>query len=225
MPVAVPEKGSERFITTTLELIAEEGGSLGVNLRQISRRMGCAHTNVYNYFDSYQDLLWAAYRRALVAYAEFLIQDLSVELPPVEFLRRCITNLAAFPEEHPGLHRFISSDPIDMTVLPADILETVIAMKRWFSATVEAAAAPGIGANEAHSAADIVLAYIDGETLNLINGRVIPSEDLRGRIVSNALRLFDLLAGDGTRGLRDTSQRASSLPHPALILGPDTVPA
>lgn len=220
MPVAVPEKGSERFITTTLELIAEEGGSIDVNLRQISRRMGCAHTNVYNYFDSYQDLLWAAYQRALVIYGEYLIQGLSVEQAPSEYLRRCVTNLATFPEENPGLHRFISSDPIELADLPPAILETVVAMKCWFGATVEAAAVPETGPEEARVAADIVLAYIDGETLNLINGRVIPSEDLGGRIVGNALRLFDLLVADGLSSSRDSRRRRSRPPpDPTSIFG------
>jgi AcrR family transcriptional regulator len=210
---------SDRFVTTTLELIAEEGGSTGVNLRQISRRMGCGHTNAYNYFDSYADLLWAAFRRGLVVYGEYLIHDLSREQDPLEYLRRAITNLAAFPEENPGLYRFIGSDPIDLATTPGDILETVTAMKLWFEAVVKAAASPATKPASARRAADIVLAYIDGETLNLINGRVIPSEDLRGRVVANALRLFDLLAGDSAGTPGKSRRRTPTPPDPALVFG------
>ncbi len=39
---------AERLIEETLALIAERGGSQDVKLREVSRRVGCAHTNVYN---------------------------------------------------------------------------------------------------------------------------------------------------------------------------------
>lgn len=187
---------AERFVATTLELIDEEGGSHTVNLRQISRRMGCAHTNVYNYFSSYQELLWEAFRRGLDIYGEYLVQDLSTGLPPKEYLRRLIGNLAGFPEQRPGLYRFIGSDPIDLEQIPEDILSYVTGMKEWL-ASVFAAAAPGVSPAEARQAADIVLAYIDGETLNLINGREVPSDNLRSRIVGNATKLFECLTGAG----------------------------
>jgi AcrR family transcriptional regulator len=209
----------QRFIETTLALIAEEGGSLDVNLRQISRRMGCAHTNAYNYFESYGDLLWAAFRQALRNYGEGLIEGLDVTLPPAEYLRRCVANLAAFPRDNPGLYRFIGSDPIDLSTIPSDILEMVTAMKRWFVTVVEAAAGPRLASAEAREAADIVLAYIDGETLNLINGRAIPSEDLAGRILTNALRLFELLVRDARGAPGTAGRRPSTPPDPALIFG------
>lgn len=211
---------AERFVDTTLAMIAEQGGSLKVNLRQVSRRMGCAHTNAYNYFDDYGDLLWAAFRKALLIYADHLIHDLDVSLEPDDYVRRVITNLASFPEENPGLYRFIGSDPIDLGQIPGDILEDVAQMKRWLG-EVFAAAGPGLPADEARAASDIVLAYIDGETLNLINGRVIPSEDLRGRIVANAMRLFGLLVQE--RVAPDRRRRQPGLPVPGDILRPAAV--
>lgn len=184
---------AERFVATTLELVEEQGGSLSVNLRQISRRMGCAHTNVYNYFDTYQDLLWEAFRRGLDTYGEYLVHDLSTDLDAGEYLRRAIVNLATFPEKHPGLYRLIGSDPIDVTEIPDDILEYVTGMKEWLAAAFQAAGGSGLDGADAAQACDIVLSYIDGETLNLLNGREIPSEDLRGRIIGNAERLVALL--------------------------------
>ena len=209
----------ERFLEATLAAIAEEGGSLEVNLRGISRRVGCAHTNAYNYFDSYPDLLWAAFRRALRMYGEHLTRGLDMTMPPRTFLEALIANLASFPQQNPGLYRFIGSDPIEPSAIPPDVMDTVVAMKRWFSSAVAAASDPTVDPDEARTAADIVLAYIDGETLNLINGRAVPDEDLGGRIVANALRLFDLLAGRpaGVRGR--TSRSAADPPDPALIFG------
>jgi AcrR family transcriptional regulator len=210
----------EQLIEATLELIAEEGGSLAVNLRQVSRRVGCAHTNVYNYFDSYRDLQWAAFRRALRRYADHLIEGLDASMPAYEYLRRAVGNLASFPQQNPGLYRFIGSDPLDLDTIPADIMSTVTTMKRWLAATVEAAAGPGVSPADARHIADIVLAYIDGETLNLINGRSIPDEDLGGRVVANAMRLFELLVADASP--RRSSRSATGVPpDPASILGVD----
>ena len=210
---------AERFVETTLDLIAEEGGSLNVNLRQISRRLGFAHTNLYNYFDSYQELLWAAFREGLDIYAEHLIRDISGGMTPEDYVRQVLSNLASFPEEHTGLYRLIGSDPIDVDAIPEDILETVSHMKGWLIEVLSAASGSTLDSAEAATAADIVLAYIDGETLNLINGRVIPTEDLRGRIVSNAMRLFTLLAEDDGHGVAE----ASDLPDPRSIFLPDSV--
>ncbi len=211
--MSIPNKPTaERFVTTTLELIEEQGGSLSVNLRQISRRMGCAHTNVYNYFETYQDLLWEAFRRGLDAYGEYLVHDLSEDLDADEYLRRVIANLATFPEEHPGLYRLIGSDPIEVEEIPEDILEYVTGMKEWLATAFRAAGGPGLDEAEAAQACDIVLSYIDGETLNLLNGREIPSEDLRGRIIGNAEKLVALL----TKG---SGSNAGSLapPDPQMI--------
>ena len=52
-----------RFVEATPVLIAERGGSKGVNRREISKRIGCAHTNVFHYFARFEDLLWAPSRR------------------------------------------------------------------------------------------------------------------------------------------------------------------
>jgi AcrR family transcriptional regulator len=186
---------AERFVEATLELIAERGGSQDVNLRQIARRVGCAHTNAYNYFSSYDDLLWAAFRRGLRLYGEYLVHDLDDTIAPQEYLARLVTNLASYPEENQGLYRFIGSDPIDLETIPPDILVSVSRMKEWLFDVLEATYAPDLHPEEAMRISNIVLAYIDGETLNLINGRVVPGEDVRGRVVDNAMGLIRTLSG------------------------------
>ena len=183
---------ADRFVETTLELISESGGSLGVNLREIARRMGCAHTNVYNYYDSFDDLLWSAFRRVLDDYSDFWARDLDESLARDEYLRRLITNLVAYPQQHPGLYRFIGSDPISAGDFPDDILDTVVAMKQQLFAAFRNCA-PGTDVTVVDEACNIVYAYIDGETFNLINERVVPGEDVAGRTVGNAIRLFGLL--------------------------------
>lgn len=50
----------EHIIETTLSLIRDKNDLKGLNLREIARTLGCAHTNLYNYFPSFNALLWAA---------------------------------------------------------------------------------------------------------------------------------------------------------------------
>jgi AcrR family transcriptional regulator len=186
---------AERLIEATLELIAERGGSTRVNLREVARRVGCAHTNVYNHFAGYDDLLWAAFRRVLVLYGRAMSQGLDDACSPSEYYRRLVTNLAGFPQECPGLYRFIGSDPFGGSQIPPDVLETVAVMKQWMCDAFQASA-PGISADAAADTCYIVYAYLDGESFNLINERTVPGEDVEGRMVDNAVRLFALLTGD-----------------------------
>lgn len=48
----------EQIVDTALELMRDKSDLHGLNLREIARTLGCAHTNLYNYFPSYNDLLW-----------------------------------------------------------------------------------------------------------------------------------------------------------------------
>jgi AcrR family transcriptional regulator len=209
---------ADRFVETTLDLITEEGGAGPVNLRQVSRRMGCAHTNLYNYFPGFQDLLWAAFRRTLSIYGAWLTQELDDSLEPQEYLRRVLVNLASFPQTHPGLYRFIASDRLPMSEIPEDILDTVSRMKQWLSETLRAVSGSELDPEEAAAIADMVLAYVDGETLNLINERVVPGEDVHSRIVGNALRIYRLLVLDATDGRPSTDRLGPPPSYPRLEL-------
>jgi len=201
-----------------IALIADSGGSQDVNLRQISRRIGCAHTNAYNYFASYEDLRWAAFRRALRIYGEYLVHNLDNSLTPSDYIGRLITNLATYPEENQGLYRFIASDPIDIGAIPEDILISVAAMKAWLFDVMGVTHAPYSEPAETERVANIVLAYIDGETLNLINGRVVPGEDVKGRVVENAMRLIDELGAPVTNAQTTTDRDTRQVSYPVLDL-------
>lgn len=48
----------EQIVETALGLMRDKTDLRGLNLREIARTLGCAHTNLYNYYHSYNDLLW-----------------------------------------------------------------------------------------------------------------------------------------------------------------------
>ena len=61
-----------------------------------------------------------AFRRTL--YGSWLTQDLDDSLGREEYLRPVLVNLASFPQTHPGLYRFIASDRLPMSEMPADVV-------------------------------------------------------------------------------------------------------
>ena len=201
---------AERYIEATLALIAESGGSAGVNLREISRRIGCAHTNAYNYFEGLEDLLLHALRRVLQQYGHAMTIGLEGTLSGRAFLRKMIRNMTEWSIQNPGLHRFISSDPIDPEKLPGDIIETVTLMKKWIAQVLEVLACGRLDEKGLTRMVDVVLGYLDGEVFNLINGRFLPGEDIAGRVVDNIECLFELLTSHHHDGLVLSEQAGES---------------
>ena len=192
---------AERYIEATLTLIAEQGSSAQVNLREISRRIGCAHTNVYNYFEGREDLLLHALRRAIRQYGDAITTGLDGTLSGHAFFRRMIRNMIEWSIQNPGLHRFISSDPIDPEQLPRDIIGTVTLMKKWIAQVLEVLACGRLDEKGLTRMVDVVLGYLDGEVFNLINGRFLPGENIAGRVIDNIECLFELLTSNHHNGL------------------------
>ncbi|MCF7933532.1 MAG: TetR/AcrR family transcriptional regulator [Spirochaetia bacterium] len=60
----VPMK--QQFIDTVLTMMDEGIPVRNINLRGAAKRIGCAHTNAYNYVSSREELLWWALKEALV---------------------------------------------------------------------------------------------------------------------------------------------------------------
>ncbi len=195
MRLTMPElkPAAERYVAMTLDLIAERGTSVGVNLREVSRRLGHAHTNVYNYFKTYDDLLEHALRRAILHYAKAMVAGLHDGLPAANCYRRFTRNTVEWSIRNPGYHRFISTDPLDPDTLPQDIIDNVMTLKAWIAELLGALSDHRIAGDALVDLRDIQLGYLDGEVTNLLNGRVLPGEDPAERVLRNLEKLFALL--------------------------------
>ncbi|MCP4674201.1 MAG: TetR/AcrR family transcriptional regulator [Deltaproteobacteria bacterium] len=208
----------ERFIEETLTLIAEKGGSKDVNLREISRRVGCAHTNAYNYFNNMDDLLWAAFKRALLLYAEAITAGLEDSLSGYKYFDRLISNMVDFAVGNPGLYRFIGSDPLTPESIPEEIVEIITGLKLYYLKVFRTLTKGTVTRAKADHAGNTILAYMDGEIFNLINGRYLPDEQVRGRIIGNIHQLFTLLTSKSNDGivLRKAAGRSGEIAFPEL---------
>jgi AcrR family transcriptional regulator len=67
----------EQIIETALDLMKNKSDLRGLNLREIARTLGCAHTNLYNYFPSYNDLLWETHATLQEIFMDMLIKKLN----------------------------------------------------------------------------------------------------------------------------------------------------
>jgi AcrR family transcriptional regulator len=203
---------ADRFIAETVALIEERGSSQDVTLREIAERVGCAHTNVYNYFEDFDDLLWAAFSRAIDIYFVHLAEGLPLEAPARELLQTFMERVVSFPREHTGLYRFITTDRLEIEAMPQELLESIARLRLGYRSIVTLAAGLPAGSDEGVSIADILLAYVEGESLSEINERVLPGDDVSSRIVDNTMRLFALLV------MEAHSNADTPLPDPTRVI-------
>ena len=72
----------EQIINRTLELLQNRRDVQNLNMREIARDLGCAHTNLYNYFSSYTELLWEAHATCMEKMLEQIFMSVNTELAP-----------------------------------------------------------------------------------------------------------------------------------------------
>lgn len=181
-----------KYIEAMLELISEKGGLTDVNLRMVSKRIGCAHTNAYNYFDGYNGLIFAAYDRALVLYGLSVVEGLDEIEDGGQYFLTFIKNIITFALENPGYYRFIGSDSFDIGSLSMETIQKAIELKTFFLDVFYSITEPVLDKEEADEDANILMSYIDGELFNIINMRAFPDDDTRNRIIKNTIKLVKL---------------------------------
>lgn len=84
----------ELIVETALELMRNKSDLRGLNLREIARTLGCAHTNLYNYFPSYNNLLWETHAALQKIFMEMLLEKLdkanTPEMRLTYFFEACV---------------------------------------------------------------------------------------------------------------------------------------
>ncbi|MFW6211959.1 MAG: TetR/AcrR family transcriptional regulator [Spirochaetota bacterium] len=150
------------LVGTLLEMI-DAGNAFGkLNMRKLARQVGCAHTNIYNYFATWEELEWFALAETLD-----------------RLLRQLPDGLAAGNTErvprvaYPFRYRFAWLDPITGTPPPevdAVLAKPGLAFLRWLEAALERDA-PELGA-QARSIGGYLHAYMHGELAFQATGRV-----------------------------------------------------
>jgi len=185
----------QRLVEATLALIIQNGGCRGVNLRQIAARAGCAHTNAYNYFDSLNDLFWAALNHAL----ELQIADTAARLQAPAAteapLRTFLTSHVVFAQQNPGLYRLFWLEPLTGPPPPHVLKRLDDVRQQWVHYLGQRLTELRSTTNPVW-AGQIIHGYFHGEICKLIGRHafVPKSDDDQERIINNTLALVDLIA-------------------------------
>ena len=97
----------EKIQSVTLDLLKNQENIRNVNLREIARQLGCAHTNLYNYYNDLDQIFWEALDVILERMETFLTADLS-DLPDGNTkIYRFYTRFIEFYLENPGWFRLV----------------------------------------------------------------------------------------------------------------------
>ncbi len=197
---AAGSTGRDRIVAATLDLIVRNGGCRGVNLRQIAARARCAHTNAYNYFDSLEDLFWAALHQALELQFSATEKALAAPAAQRQPLRTLLENHVVFAQRNPGLYRLFWFEPLAGKP-PAAVLQRFDQLRQiWVRLLGERLKALR-SKTDPTWAGHIVHGYLHGEVSKLIGRHALvpQSADDRARIVDNTLALVDLVAAAGPK--------------------------
>ncbi len=187
-----------RFIEGMLELISEKGGLSDVNLRMVSKRIGCAHTNAYNYFDGYDGLIFETYDRALDIYGSAVVKDLESFSNGQECFEKFVQNIIMFALDNPGYYRFIGSDAFNIKGLSEKTILKAIQLKQFFFEIFYAVVKPYLDRKESDIYANILMAYLDGELFNIINMRAFPEDQVEKRIMEYTKKLMKMFVSQST---------------------------
>lgn len=96
----------QEVLDLVVGMLDELRGSRELNLREIARRLGCAHTSLYNHFPSFEGLLADAASLAILRMrSELLPPDDSTPMP--ERLAAFAGRLFDYVERHQGLYVFL----------------------------------------------------------------------------------------------------------------------
>jgi AcrR family transcriptional regulator len=190
----------QRLVEAALELIVKNGGCRGVNLRQIAARAGCTHANAYNFFDSLEELFWAAAHLAIERQLADIARNMESDAAKKEPLRSFFSAQVAFAQKNPSIYRLFWLEALAGQA-PSEVLQRLNEARMSWVQIIGGRLASLRSRTDPAWAGQIIHGYFHGEVCKLVGRQafVPKSDDDRERIVSNTLALVDLVAAAGPR--------------------------
>lgn len=199
--------GKDTFIAAVLEMLDEGTALRDLNLRKIARRIGCAHTNAYNYFASFEELLWWSLREALermIAFAagsgkmgsgkaaEGKTGDGTIETTSSGG-GNLMEGYIDFALHHPAWYRLIWIEPLGGEP-PREVAEYLDVPGRLYTEWLADCTGMETGDADLTANGRILHGYVHGELAAISSGRARSGpENLRTELLAHTARLFALL--------------------------------
>jgi AcrR family transcriptional regulator len=188
----------ELIIETALRLIEENGGIKEVNLRGIAKEIGCAHTNLYNYFKSFDEILWEAVGNILLKMIDYVGANIVTAANDEERFYLALEAILEFSLKHPGWYRIVWFEAIGGEP-SRETTQTLIRPTEGLNYLLIKASGGNLTEEKADLVANILHSYLHGEICKCISERGPASsiEETTTRVLSNLKLLYKLLIKEG----------------------------
>lgn len=113
----------EQVIEKTLEITRDNQDFSKVNLRVIAREVGCAHTNLYNYFSNFDQLLCEVYIKVLSIFSAKIMEGISGINDYILLLRKLFNEIIDFYLSNRGWFRLLWIESISGIYKEAGYIE------------------------------------------------------------------------------------------------------
>ena len=194
MQINKKDVNKELIIETVLRLIEENGGIKDVNLRGIAKEIGCAHTNLYNYFNSFDEIIWEALGYILIKMVDYVGLNIASAANDEERLYLALEAILEFSFKHPGWYRVVWFESIrgEPSHQAAQILHKPTEGLNYL---LIKASGGMLTEEKASRAANILHSYLHGEACKWISerGPVSSIEETIPKVLSNLKLLYKLL--------------------------------
>ncbi|MBP8082884.1 MAG: TetR/AcrR family transcriptional regulator [Spirochaetes bacterium] len=183
----IMQLSQEIIITSTLDIIDELGSSRGIKFREIARRVGCSHVSLYNYFNSFDDLLLCAARYAITELRSSNVFEFEDGDFSEQFVRFNM-KLFDYVDAHKGRYLFIWTESpagklySEKCMHPEEYMAADLLRHGFASSSVDA-----------HYLAALLHGYFHGEMMKYVvqcdSGR---SFEFKTRIAKNVAKILEL---------------------------------
>ncbi|SDN86703.1 TetR/AcrR family transcriptional regulator [Acetanaerobacterium elongatum] len=186
--------GREQIVETATRLIDENNGTRNVTLREIAKELNCAHTNLYNYFGSLDEIYWAVLAEIIDRMLSYMNQPSDTAKTPEDNLFLKLSRFIDFYIDHPGWYRLAWLEPLNGNA-PPDVEQAIGRPMQEFAQVLTLACPKPLTLRETQEICNILFMYTFGELGVWINHRTFETNltVMKENIAGNTKRLYHLL--------------------------------
>ncbi|MBM7540751.1 TetR/AcrR family transcriptional regulator [Amphibacillus cookii] len=194
--MAVDKKkiSKDRIVNTLLVKVEENQSIKDVNLRGIAKAMGCAHTNIYNYFNNFSEIIWTALGQILSNMIDDVEARVALGKNDQERFFIALDTIISFSLDHPGWYRLVWLESIDGEP-PEEIAMILTKPTAGFEELLSKASGEHLTDIDVSRIANMLHSYMHGEICQWLSGRAKEKQkkELRAEILSNLKQMYQLL--------------------------------
>lgn len=178
------------IIIVALKLLERKGTLRNLSFREISRELKCAHTNLYNYYSSFQDLIWDCIIYVLdlmQQYSDKQVQNLDAK----DKFYKAFDSMIQFAIDFPSFYSLIWLESMEGNP-PVMLKKASENISKRFTDFINIIGSKKEGKQLSMESSELIHSYLHGELVKIVCGR-IPSETLDHRkqlIITNIEKLI-----------------------------------